>query len=169
MKRIYLLIITALIISSCGEDKYRCESKTGINTLKSIYKDALLNSRKVEKSGVDEDFINDFLSNKLEFSMIRTSNLNKEIKKCECDAKIIFNVETDFIKSQIGNNIFWNNATEDERRYILATPIKEELNSGIDIVYTIQETADEEIIAETYQIEKLGDIIIKYFEYSNSK
>ena len=101
--------------------------------------------------------------------MIRTSNLNKEIKKCECDAKIIFNVEPDFIKTQVGNNVLWNNASADERRYLLATPIKEELNNGIDIVYTIQETADEEIIAETYQIEKLKDIIVKYFEYSKSK
>lgn len=168
MRKIYLLCITAILLTSCGKDEYRCESNTGINTVKSIYKDALMNSRKVNNSGADEKFIDDFLDNKLTFSMIRTSNLNEEIKKCECEAKVIFNVERDFSENQLADNWIWNNASQQERLF-LKTPIKNELLNGIDIVYTLQETANEEIIAETYEIEKLKDIIVKYFEYSKSK
>ena len=163
-----LLFLTITLLTSCGSEDYKCESNIAKSTVKGIHKDLLSDSRKLKKYKIEENFIVDFLKNNVELTMIRTSSISEEIKKCECQAKMIFNVESNFVETQISDNLFWENANSFEKQ-MLKAPIKRELKNGFDIEYTVQQTNNDEIIAETYEIEKLADIIIRYNDFKKSK
>jgi hypothetical protein len=100
--------------------------------------------------------------------MIRATSVNEKIMKCECEAKLKFNVEEEYIEKQRENNPLWNTATTRERLFLNA-PIKSELKNGIDILYTVQETNIEEVVAETYEIEKLPAIFKTYNSFQKKR
>jgi hypothetical protein len=165
MRKITLMTILFLTILSCEDDSVKCDGKLEIETVKEIYKDELMKMNFAFKmNGIDdlEGFLYGFFENNVKFDLIRTKAIDKELKSCECAAKLTFELDPE-IKKDLENRTSNNNPFQQE---ILSKFLA---NDGIDIEYSLQETNDGNFVAETYLInEELSQVAMTYYMLEKS-
>ena len=158
------------LITSCEDTDLNCSSHLAQSTVKDIYKDFALQSNQIQRGKIDESYVSNFLKQYLSFEFVRTTAKDKDLKICECEAKLIFNLPDDFKNSQLSdNNWFYQNMSYLERQMYGAISTKEELKNGIDIMYNLQKIDNGEIMAQTYELEVLPQIIYMFHEYEQKK
>jgi len=159
-------ILIFVIFFSCGNKNYSCNSKISKNTLKGIWKDDVKKNEFTNQIyGLNVDDAISFIDEYMEIEQVRTLSKDETIKKCECAAKVVFNIPSE-VKESISKI---NNDGGLFGQAILENFSAEE---GIDIKYNIQETEDGDIYAETYLIDNLSLKIVFYknliSKYKNS-
>jgi predicted transcriptional regulator len=169
MKKIILLILVYISFISCSNESVKCDGYYEKETVKSIFKDMALKKKyafQVYGMKNVEAYIDHFFKDNVEFELIRTTAQNKELKSCECAAKLTFHLKPE-IQKKI-DNIKQKNATNENE--MIENAIADALLSnaiardGIDIVYNIQETTDGNIVAESYDIfDQLAKVIFTFY------
>lgn len=169
MKKITLNIIIisiSILFISCEDNDFTCSSEMAQSTVKGIYKDFVTQ----KKMNFDDTFASSFIEDNISIKMIRTANEDKNSNLCSCEAKLIFNVPEDFKAKQLSeDDFFYQNLSAYLIQINNIMPTKEELVNGINITYNLKKLDNGEIIAETYEEEKLPYIIRDYKRYLDKK
>jgi DNA-binding protein H-NS len=173
MKKIITLLALLnllFLITSCEDSDFNCSSDMARYTVKDIYKDFALQSNQIQRGNINESYISNFLNEYVSYEFVRTTAKDEELKICECEAKLMFNLPEDFKNDQLSeNNWFYQSMSYSERQMWGAMSIKEELKNGIDIMYNLQKIDNGEIMAQTYELEVLPQIIYMFHEYEQKK
>ena len=91
MKKI-LLLFTLIIVTSCS-DNLNCNSDEVKNQIKDIFiENTNLNSYMFSESDIDFEKLKGFYKNNVNIIQVRTSSIEKEIKKCTCEGTITFDL-----------------------------------------------------------------------------
>lgn len=146
MKKTLIIISSLFLIMSCSND-LDCNSELAKQTVKEILID-LENSNKLVYSmnGIRKKDISKIIKEYVVIKNVRTTAINKELKSCECRATLTLDLEESASKVMRGNDV-----------KVSAMILGGELLNidGTEIFYNIQETADGELMAETYEISGL--------------
>jgi hypothetical protein len=135
-----------IFFTSCQNESIKCNGYLEKKTVISILKDEILKEKSTIKFslGIDEEYLNKFFENNLKLSLIRTTAKDKELKSCECSAQLGLNLKQEIIDFSINSAKGTGNDLEYAKERI-----SNMLNLKVDLDYTIQETSDENFIAET--------------------
>lgn len=165
MKKILLILLSTLVIS-CGKE-VNCsgsdEQKVLFDLLSSDFEKTYLELK--EQNDLDvvfdlpyEDVKNDFFSEVIKLEGMRPSKVEKELKKCDCDAKITaqFPAEmTDYLEKNLTEN------------YTFDLELIRKPESIDDLKYSLQLTEDNQIYCETLNKNILHQFFIDYSYYKN--
>jgi hypothetical protein len=162
----YILIsIIFFSLISCSRFEVQCDGQSEIQTVKEIYKRELLKDKfSFRILGMEniEEYIDEFLKSNVKFDLIRTKSIDKELKSCECVANVNF-VLPDEYTTYYNEKLKKMNAIE---RMVLTNVL---IPESVDVSYNLQETNDEEFIAEAYLInEELKQAITSYYMLEKS-
>lgn len=147
MKKTLPIISILLLITSCNSD-LDCNSEIAKQTVKEILIDIEQNSNKFlyRMNGTKKRDISKIINDYVVIKNVRTTDINKELKSCECRATLSFNLEESVAKEM----------RKDGAKLGAMILQSELLNiDGTEIFYNLQETADGELMAETYEIRGL--------------
>lgn len=134
-------LLLLISFASCNND-VECNSLAGKTLIKNILVDnSDYNSWYLSEAGVYNQFELDvFYKKRSELINIRTSSINDDINKCECQATLKFNVNSS------------------ETKYLNDFPKK-----TIELLYTLQKTENGDLYAETYLPDGLNITVGNYF------
>ncbi len=79
----HILIICSLFIISCSDNIPSCEDNEVIETVIELLKDDYLNNKGLKHYGTTSESL------KLELDLIKTNGIDKELKKCNCEASLL--------------------------------------------------------------------------------
>lgn len=152
MKKSIVALLALLLITSCGSD-LDCNSEIAKQTVKDILID--LESSNQNKPiyalrSMSESDISRIINDYAVIKNVRTTNINKELKSCECRATLTFVLDEDLSREMKSDKLkmqaqIWSTGLLDI--------------DGTEIYYNLQETADGELMAETYEIDGLDFIV----------
>jgi len=164
MKKLKYLgaFIIISLATSCNNSDFNCNSEIAKQTVKEIWKDfESENSFSYRLLGLKTNEVSTFIDNYMKIEQVRTISKDEDLKRCQCAGKVVFDIPED-LKMKIAN-IKNEGGLMD---YAMMEAYTAE--NGIDIEYTVQQTEDGDIYAETYQIENLGEIIMFYRDLINA-
>lgn len=154
MNKFFTLLILSLVLFSCGENDLSCGSTLAKDTIIEILKESETeNSFKYVFTGMTKADVEKIFDENVEITQIRTTYIDDRLKKCECEATLIFNVSDEVKKAmtKLGDN------------FLSKMVVKEILaEKGIEINYNLQETEDGQIYVETQEIDELSTTISTY-------
>jgi hypothetical protein len=152
-------ILLGLTLSGC-QNQPECDNEDAKSLAKDLIKQELKSPKnKIALSmlGIDEieSRIDDFVDNIIEFDGSRPSEIDKELKKCDCTSQIIFKIPvnvTNLINEKLGKD------------NLNAIALNDVFNSKINFDYTLQlANKDDELFIEAYIPEKeLSEILSNY-------
>lgn len=152
MKKLIIAIFSMLLITSCSTD-LDCNSDIAKQTIKDILIDlesSSLNKPIYTLRNISESDISRIINDYTVIKNVRTTDINKELKSCQCRATFAFVLDEKLSKEMKSDKLkfqgdIWSTGLLDI--------------DGTEIFYNLQETADGEMMAETYEIEGLDFII----------
>lgn len=150
-----IILLSTFIFTACQSESIKCDGISEKKTVINILKDETLKQKFMIKQslGMSEEYLNKFFDNNLELSLIRTTAKNKELKSCECSAKLGLKLKSEIIDFAIANAKGTGNNLEFAKERI-----RNMLENKVDIEYTVQETSDDFII-ETSVPSGLGKLM----------
>ena len=182
-KLIRLLFISTplfFLFQSCENQDLNCSSNASISLLKDIYLDDLRLSKPFKEGLIDLTYTNRFLNEKMSFNLIRKTAVDEKLKNCDCEAKVEFELDENFIKDirameneYSSMEYFVDYYLEDLStifydEYFDISNMLEDVERGVNISYKIQLLDDGDIMIETYPIESLALVIYFYQEYEKN-
>tara|TARA_R110002111_G_scaffold159130_1_gene225857 strand:- start:812 stop:1663 length:852 start_codon:yes stop_codon:yes gene_type:complete len=141
-----VILFSIIFFTSCQDESIKCDGYLEQKTVISILKDEILKEKSTIKYslGIDEEYLDKFFENNLKLSLIRTTAKDKELKSCECSAQLGLKLKQEIIDFTInsakGTGIDLEYAKE---------RLSNMINMKADIEYSLQETSDDNFIAET--------------------
>lgn len=139
MKKL-LLISSIAVLTSCSNSQLSCSSDEAKKLTKEIFiENTNLNHYSFSNHNVDLERLEKFYDEDVLIENIRTSSIDEKIKKCTCEATVMFDIDYDLLERL---------KTGKTREY--------------DIEYSVQETDNGEIYVETYFPEGMNKSIAFY-------
>ncbi|CAM1346811.1 hypothetical protein [Tenacibaculum insulae] len=163
-KTLLLFLLSTSVFMSCKDESIKCDGNLEKKTVIGILKDEILKQKSIYRQGmgIQEEYLNNFFNNNLELSLIRTTGKNKELKSCECSAKLGLKLKQEVVDFSLNNIKETGNNLEFAKERI-----RNILNMKVDIEYTIQETSDD-FIVETSVPSDLGKLLGASFLFENN-
>jgi hypothetical protein len=139
MKKITILLTLSILIFSCESNQVSCGSDEAQRLLKEIFiENTNLKRFPYSQNNIDLDMLEKFYKENISIKHIRTSSLDEKIKKCTCEATLVFDLSPDILE-QIKGNV-----------------------RDFEIEYSVQETETGEFFVETYFPENMHSDINFY-------
>ncbi|MEZ5023869.1 MAG: hypothetical protein R2728_11525 [Chitinophagales bacterium] len=163
MRKFTLSIFFFLTIIACNDNSLKCDGTLEISRVKNLLKANFLN----RKMSYQMEFmktlksIETFVDESIQFSKIRTTDINKQLKSCTCKAELNFQLKPEVIKviqeSSKVENI--NSGT---------TYDKNITERSIDFKYLLQKTTDDFITEPANSNDELIEMFLMYYNVNGS-
>lgn len=110
MKKVLFIPIISLSLFSCADETPKCESYDVTKTVKEVIQD-LVKSEYMVTVPVEQ----------INLELIRTTNINKEIKQCDCEATV--NIEDVPYLSGSGHSVIYNAQTNENDDIVVSAEL----------------------------------------------
>lgn len=162
-----LIFLGLLLFVSC-EDPVKCNGFFEVKTLKELYIEDLEEVKPLlEMNGVEnvDEYVERFFNDIVDLEFARKTDINKELKWCECSADLIFKLspqqeealeslpkqrpELEYLKSKLFSdldiNITYTIQEMEESFYVETDPLQSVLSERIMLFYFLEKALDEKI------------------------
>ncbi len=153
MQNFILILSIGLIFLSCKNSKLDCNDEEIKNiAIELLYEGTIDETDPLyfDYWNISKTEIKSFFKNNVKLKNIRTVYIDEELDQCDCQATLYFDVEKNVM----------DEIEKDRKSYVMNGELVD--SKGVEVSYSIQETADDDIYVEIFPVSYLINSVMIY-------